>query len=104
MHGGLAMAYFPNGTSGDIYLEKYCMLCLNWTDKQDGRGFGCPIWDAHQVANYKQCGDEVIKEILEILWPSDDKHYPAKCSMFSPNGECEGQLKLEYPQNTHTSP
>lgn len=86
------MAYFPNGSSGDICMERYCERCLNWADRKDGRGFGCPIWDAHHSGNYEQCKNKGVKEILEILWPTNKDLFPGECSMFRPNGECEGQM------------
>ena len=80
------MAYFANGSTGDYYQEKYCDRCLNWIDKKDGRGPGCPIWDAHIATSYDQCKNKGVKEILEILWPTNKKHYPGECSMFRPTG------------------
>lgn len=90
------MAYFPNGASGDYYMEIYCMRCQNWRDRGDGRGFGCPIWDAHTLNNYDQCKNPATEEILEILWPSKENGYPGKCSMFFHNGESVGQLTMEF--------
>ena len=45
------MAYFPNGTAGTMYQERYCCRCLNYRDKGDGRGPGCAVWDAHLLFN-----------------------------------------------------
>lgn len=89
------MAYFPNGSSGDYYLAEQCLQCINWRDLKDGRGYGCPIWDAHQDANYDQCKDKKIKALLEILWPTKDDGFPGKCSMFQSNGDCKGQMIIE---------
>ncbi len=86
------MAYFPNGTSSDIYMEKYCERCLNWIDKNGDGNFGCPILDVHFSVNYSQCRNKDIKRILEILWPTGKDGFPAECSMFRSSGECEGQM------------
>jgi len=86
------MAYFPNGSSGDYYQDKYCFRCLNYIDKGDDRGIGCPIWDAHIITSYDQCKNKGVKEILEILWPTNKDGFPAECSMYQNNGECEGQM------------
>lgn len=95
------MAYFPNGTSGMVYQEKYCFKCRNYRDKGDGRGEGCTIWDAHLLYSYEECnnngkvhtmldGEQITnppltnaKAMLDMLIPEDEeKCFPAECSMF----------------------
>lgn len=92
------MAYFPNGTSGMIYEERYCYRCKNRRDKGDGRGAGCAIWDAHLLYSYEECNNDGktytvdgvtktnpplsnAKAMLDMLIPEDDG-FPAECSMF----------------------
>ncbi len=41
------MGYFSNGCEGADYQTRYCERCVNYRDLHDGRGVGCPIWDAH---------------------------------------------------------
>jgi hypothetical protein len=87
------MAYFPNGSSGINYHEKYCSRCKNLKDLDDGRGFGCPIWDLHTVHNYDQVKNADFKRILESFIPTKENGFPAKCLMFEQaEGEIEGQL------------
>lgn len=68
------MAYFSNGTEGYTYEDKYCIHCVNYKGEDDM----CAVWDVHQTFNYDQCKDtsrgRVIKEMLEILIPSQDEH------------------------------
>lgn len=52
------MAYFPNGTSGISYMERFCFRCVHWKDLNDGRGEGCPIMDLHILWNYDAVGDD----------------------------------------------
>jgi hypothetical protein len=80
------MAYFPNGTSGEIFIEHHCERCVNWRD--NGNGHCCPIIDLHLIWNYDQIGEgdgnKRTKAFLEALIPTDQesKVYPAECSMF----------------------
>lgn len=101
------MAYFPNGSSGDIYMEQYCENCWNLRDLNDGRGPGCPIWDWHTLKSYEQVvlphqtkKEKIIAkfyhESLEHFIPSDDKGNPKECLMFLPKNlvDVQGQMKL----------
>lgn len=81
------MGYFPNGSSGDAYMEAYCLKCVNWIDQDDGRGAGCPIMDVHLRFNYELCNNKTSpgKIILDALIPMDkDGIFNEKCSMFLP--------------------
>ena len=53
------MAYFPNGTSGDVFREQYCDRC-KWDNDES-----CPIWAAHLMYNYEECNND--KSILHML-------------------------------------
>lgn len=79
------MAYFPNGTAGMMYEEKYCSHCAHMPEDIDG---GCPIWDMHYLHNRDQCGigktAKAIKNILDMLIPSDKEGFPEECKMFTP--------------------
>ena len=44
------MGYFPNGTAGMDFQERFCLRCVNHRDLDDGRGEGCAVWDAHLIA------------------------------------------------------
>jgi hypothetical protein len=77
------MAYFSNGTEGMMYQEQWCDRCQNFRDLDDGRGHGCPIWDAHLLYAYEECGKKSnAKSILDLLIPAGSDHFPAQCSMF----------------------
>ncbi len=74
------MAYFSNGSEGDIYEHDYCHNCLNYS-----RG-ACSILLIHAIYNYDQCRGgkkgEAIKSILNILIPrSEDGLTNMQCSM-----------------------
>lgn len=90
------MAYFPNGTSGMIYVDQWCSRCTNWKDLDDGRGCGCPIQDLHLAHNYDQVKNEDIKMILETFIPTKEDGFPDKCLMFTQaEGEIVGQMHFE---------
>jgi len=38
------MAYFSNGTEGDMYQERWCHRCAHWSDEA-----GCPVWFLHEL-------------------------------------------------------
>lgn len=65
------MGYFPNGTSAEIYEEKYCSRCVHVE--------GCAVMLAHLLHNYDECNND--GSILHILIPHDDTSNK-KCSMF----------------------
>lgn len=101
------MAYFPNGTSGLVYQEKYCDNCWNLRDLNDGRGFGCPIWDWHTLKSYEQIESKsktrvqnmlagLYYESLEHFIPTKDDGFPAECIMFLPKNQVDvqGQMKM----------
>ena len=72
------MAYFSNGTEGEIYQEQYCYRCQNWNDEK-----GCPIMDLHLLWNYDAI-DEPAKEMaLDTFIPrSKDGIGNEQCLMF----------------------
>lgn len=81
------MAYFSNGTEGDIFRESNCDKCVH-----DLRS-GCRIWLLHLTRNYEQTqgtpeGKE-IKFILNELIPQDEDGFARRCSMFHPFTEDE---------------
>jgi len=69
------MAYFSNSSEGESFKESYCYSCVHWNDKDDGRGFGCPVMDVHILFNSGHLDNQLIKRILNIF-------IPAGCSMF----------------------
>jgi len=83
------MGYFSNGTEGMRWQSKNCDLCAHYKDLNDGRGPGCPAWDAHLIYDYEQCKEDqkgkAIAEILGLLIPrSDDRLYNLQCALFAP--------------------
>lgn len=92
------MACFPNGSSGDHYLEKYCFRCTNWRDLEDGRGPGCPIWDLHLTLDYNDKKNPTSSVILDSFIPMDkEKVYPLQCVMFlQVLGEVIGQSHFDF--------
>lgn len=79
------MAYFPNGTSGHDYEERYCNNCVHSPEDLSDI---CPIWEAHFMWNYDQLKKgktgRVIKEVLDMLIPSDKEGFPEECKLFTP--------------------
>ncbi len=73
------MAFFSNGTEGQVYTEKYCQNCIHDSDEEM-----CPVWDLHLDFAYELCNehDSPGKIILDRLIPMDDDRWPQKCSMF----------------------
>lgn len=71
------MAYFPNGTSGQMYQEQYCDNCIH--DKNND----CPILLLHLLWNYDQQEDETKRRTLETFIPSTEDGLSAEqCTMF----------------------
>ena len=63
--------------------ERNCFAgkgCVNWRDKDDGRGPGCAVWDAHILFSYEACNDKLGRGILDVLIPTEDI-YPGACAM-----------------------
>jgi len=76
---GEVMGYFPNGTEGMIYEEKYCADCVH-INGADGES-GCAVFLAHLMHNSAGCNDD--KSILHILIPiSKSGRGNEKCTMF----------------------
>jgi hypothetical protein len=69
------VAYFPNGTEGRDYQERYCVRCIHDTNND------CPIWLAHLIHN----GDKgKLGDMLDLLIPrSADGLTNEKCRMFA---------------------
>lgn len=88
------MAYFPNGTSGMIYLDDWCSRCVHWKYDQETQTAGCPIWDLHMLYNYEKDS----RLFLDFLIPmTKDKLFADKCKMFiEQEGEIKGQLHFEF--------
>jgi len=71
-NGEKNMGYFPNGTSGRAYQERYCENCVHDVDRD------CAVWLAHLVSR----GDEK-QEVLDLLIPETDDGIGCKqCKMF----------------------
>lgn len=75
------MAYFPNGTAGELYEERYCSRCRNNRDDD------CPIWTLHLIWNYDQNSDATKHIALDALIPTTDDGNPGECYLFIPAGE-----------------
>jgi len=56
------MAYFPNGTAGDI-LQKQCDKCLHGMNDS----LICPVVQVQLTYNYEQIGNEDLQTALNIL-------------------------------------
>ena len=104
------MAYFPNGTAGEIFNDENCSRCINWRER-DWRleaGAGCPIWDLHLLLDQYGCrargvvpsadpergGLAITRHVLDFLI---EEGPPQRCSMFVADGKDHDTLSL-FPQ------
>jgi hypothetical protein len=89
----MVMAYFPNGTSGMDYEERYSSKCVNWKDNGSGSE-GCFIFDLHLLWNYDACNgkDAPVDSVKHIKWEALEHFIPTnkdgigaeQCKMFHP--------------------
>jgi len=58
------MAYFPNGTAGEV-LDEQCHQCLHAMND----GVLCPVYYVQMEYNYKQCddGQECLRAAMNLL-------------------------------------
>jgi hypothetical protein len=69
------MAYFPNGTAGLDYEDRYCSRCIH----EDG----CPIMLLHALHNYEECNKD--DSFLHVLIPRSESGIDnEQCRMFIP--------------------
>jgi hypothetical protein len=92
------MAYFPNGTSHDLFAEHWCERCVHWPE--DDESPLCVVETAHFLYNYELCNkkDDPGKVILEMLIPMEETpvgSFAGKCAMFWERTISRGQLTLE---------
>jgi hypothetical protein len=73
------MGYFPNGSAGDYYMEKFCSRCRHADEEGNP---DCAVWDAHLLRNYEDCNDK--DSLLHVLIPRDPKGFNEQCRMFLP--------------------
>jgi hypothetical protein len=78
----MVMAYFPNGTAGDMFEEEYCNHCVHEGDYEKGES--CPVMLAHILYAYELCNkkEHPGKVILDMLIPEDKRGFPEQCAMF----------------------
>lgn len=92
------MGYFPNGTAGAAFVEAQCVGCMNYQNKQDGRGPGCAVWDVHLLFCSDQCGDDpkskAIANILDVLIPRSKDGLDNTCAMRLDDGKDHKTLPL----------
>jgi len=69
------VAYFPNGTAGMDYEERFCQNCAHYHEE-----FSCPCLDAHTMWNYEECNNK--NSILHKMIPMDKKGYNKQCIFY----------------------
>ncbi len=83
------MAYFPNGSSGDVFDEQCadCPLGYGWNDPRQGSLFEnerepkpCPVALVQLEFNYKQVGNKDLERAMSVL--------------VKDNGECQVREQL----------
>lgn len=80
------MAYFSNGTEGEMYEAQWCNHCIH----NPVEGDGCAVLCAHLLYNYYALNkeNEMAKQILDLLIPMKAGGiYADQCSMFLPQEE-----------------
>jgi len=71
------MEYFSTGNVWISQSKHYCHKCVNFRDRHDGSGAGCPIDDMHM-----ECSDmEALEEVIPDSLMGDNYEFP-HCSMF----------------------
>lgn len=70
------MGYFPNGTAGDMYEERYCSRCIHGADPDKG----CNVWLLHMLHNYDECNNP--HSFLHTLIPRAGDGSNKECTMF----------------------
>ena len=73
------MAYFPNGTSAEIYEAEYCRRCLHHRGA-DGRSM-CPIMMLHMIYNYDLC-NQPDNWLDELIPRTADRVDNEQCTLF----------------------
>jgi hypothetical protein len=82
---GALMAYFPNGTAGDLYQEQYCNRCVHDRESK------CPIWGAHLLFNR----GPAWRQVLDYLIPMGDNGEPGECQMFAVDEEYKAGQQVD---------
>lgn len=83
------MAFFSNGTEGEIFEERFCRRCVHRprTD-EDGEAEDCAVWLLHLAHNSEQLKDPTWKAALDALitpgMPDEQR-----CRMFVPVPETQ---------------
>ncbi len=87
------MAYFSNGTEGEVYRERFCYRCLHCDVGEDARE--CPVWSAHWYYAYGQSSNAELSSVLTMLIPMEPHTFKdgltvnvaGQCAMFIERGE-----------------
>lgn len=69
------MAYFSNGTEGEMYFHQYCSRCMHESNDRH-----CIVWFLHISRNYDECNNP--DSALHVLIPRDENGNNEQCSMF----------------------
>lgn len=71
------MAYFPNGTAGELFESRECRNCVHQpTDEQ-----GCAVFDTHMLLNYDQTKNEHLRQALSLLIDDENNVLGSMCQM-----------------------
>lgn len=70
------MITFLQGTDWNQASEKYCPRCVNYRDRYDHRGTGCPIDDMHIEGNQK-----IMVQAIPVSLIGYEFEFP-QCAMF----------------------
>jgi hypothetical protein len=73
------MGYFSNGSEGTDFDERYCSHCINMPVREDA---GCPVWHAHLLFAYEECGQKSNAKVILDMLIEPRKDGPQRCAMF----------------------
>ena len=67
------MAYFSNGTEGELYKNEYCRRCVHDANQD------CAVWLVHLIHNYGSKEDSILHLLISR---SKDGLSNEQCKMF----------------------
>ena len=101
------MAYFANGTEGEMFREHWCANCVH-SPAPDGPE--CPVWALHWAWNSEAVAarnahysketppaeSEAKRAALDLLIPMDTDERAQECAMFAPRAPAENPTRRAH--------
>ena len=86
------MAYFPNGTAGELFESRECFDCIH---EGPPEGPGCAIMLIHLVWNYDQCDNEQLQDVMQALIDDEGQPLGKMCQMRVAKEDDPNQISLD---------